>query len=114
MTLLLSALLGIVVVMFIPCLIVGLWKKHPLWAFAMASLIMFATLFVLSASPLWLMTALEDTKEPMFSAEVIVYAFRAAIMPMVICVPLLWLFQWVILRRHRKKLPKVDMDKTFS
>ena len=114
MTMLLSALLGTVVIMFIPSLIVAFWKKHPVWAFAVASLIMFVTLFVFVASPLWLVTALEDTKEPMFSEEVIVYAFRAAIMPMIICVPLLWLFQWFILRRHRGKNPKLDADKTFS
>lgn len=114
MTLLLSALLGSIVVMFIPFLIIAFWKKHPLWAFLVACLILFATLFILSASPLWLMTALEDTGEPMFAAEVIVYAFRAVIIPMAICLPLLWLFQWFILRRHRLKHPKVDADKIFS
>jgi len=114
MIFLFAVLAGMLVILFIPCMIVGIWKTRPKWAFIVASLIMFATLFVFVASPLWLMTALEDTKEPMFSAKVIVYAFKAMIMPMVICTPLLWLFQWLILRRHRRKNPKIDMGKTFS
>jgi uncharacterized protein (DUF2062 family) len=52
--------------------------------------------------------------DPQLMAGAISESIVGAILLMVFCLPLLWAFQWFILRRHRKKLPKKDVDRTFS
>ena len=99
------------VIFLIPCFIVWYWKSSPVWAFIVAVLVLFAVLMV----PILLQLIYGyDGNDQQFNADLIGFALQGGLLAMVLCAPLLWLFQWFILRHHRKKHPKVDMDKTFS
>jgi len=114
MIFLLFALLGIVIVLFIPCLIVLFWKKRPVLAFIIATLVMFLTLIAPAIIKTFQAMMIYGDGDPQLMAGGISEAIVSALLLMVICVPLLFLFQWLVLRRAKKKLTKVDADKTFS
>ena len=52
--------------------------------------------------------------DPQLMAGGISEAIVGAMLRLIFYLPILWVFQWFILRRHRRKHPKVDADKTFS
>ena len=107
-------LLSILAVFFIPCLIVGLWRKRPVLSFILASLVMFITLVVPTIIKTLQAMVIYGEGDPQLVAGLISQAIVAVILSLVIYLPLLFLFQWFILRRHRRKNPTVDADKTFS
>ena len=107
-------LVVLVVIFFIPSLIVLLWKKRPALAFIIASLIMLATFFVLRLMVAINIASAFSDDDPQLMAGGISEAIVGALLSMVFFGPILWIFQWFILRRHRKKMFKVDTDKTFS
>ena len=107
-------LVVLVVIFFIPSLIVLLWKKRPALAFIIASLIMLATFFVLRLMVAINIVSTFSDGDPQLMAGGISEAIVGALLSMVFFGPILWIFQWFILRRHRKKMFKVDTDKTFS
>jgi len=110
----LFALIGIVAVLFIPCLIVGLWKKRPVWAFIVATLVLIMTSVAPGLIKTFQAMAIYGTGDPQLMAGGISEAIVGAMLGLIIHLPLLFLFQWLILRRHRKKTAMVDVDKTFS
>jgi len=108
---LLFALIGIIAVFLIPCLIVGLWKSRPVLAFIVATIILSVTL----AAPILLEVIVTYKQgDPELTADLISQAIVATTLMIIIFIPILFLFQWLVLRRHKKKLSKVDADKTFS
>lgn len=111
---LLFALIGIIAILFIPCLIVAFWKRRPVWAFILATFVMFLTIVAPSIIKTFQAMMIYDTGDPQLMVGGIAEAIVGALLLMIVCVPLLFLFQWFVLRRHRKKNPKVDADKTFS
>lgn len=114
MILVLFFLIGLFVILFIPCLIVALWKARPVRALTVATLVMLLTIVAPSIIKTLQAMMIYGEGDPQLMAGGISEAIVNALILMIFCVPLLALFQWLILRRHRKKLPKVDADKTFS
>lgn len=114
MIFLLFALLGIVIVLFIPCLIVLFWKKRPVLAFMIATLVMFLTLVAPSIIKTFQAMMIYGEGDPQLLAGGISEAIVGALSLMIICVPLLLLFQWLVLRRAKRKLVKIDTNQTFS
>ena len=112
--LLLLFLIRLILVLFTPCLIVGFWKKRPVIAFIIATLVMFITVVAPSLIKTFQAMLIYGEGDPELLAGGISEAIVGALLLMIVCIPLLFLFQWFILRRHRRKNPKVDADKTFS
>ena len=56
----------------------------------------------------------EGKGDPQLMAGRISEGIMAVGLVMIVCLPILFVFQWLILRRHKRKLPKLDVDKTFS
>ena len=99
------------VIFLIPCLIVGFWKSRPVWAFCIATLVLAVTFTI----PILLQfMVLRNTADPQFAQDLIRYSVSGAVLAVIVCAPLVWLFQWFVLRRHRRTPPKVDAEKTFS
>jgi len=111
LALVIPILITLGVIFLVPCLIVWYWKSRPLWAFFVAALVLFTALMV--PVLLQLIYGYEDA-DPQFSADLIGFALQGGLLAMVLFAPLLWAFQWFILRRHRRKNPKLDADETFS
>ena len=109
-----SAFIGILAFLFIPFLIVGLWKKHPRTAFIIATLVMFLTIISPSLVKTFQAMMIYGTGDPQLMAGAISEAIVTGFVGLVLLGPILFLFQWFILRRHRRKPPKVDAEKTFS
>ena len=107
-------LLVLVLVLFIPCLIVGFWKKRPVWAFIIATIVLFITLVTPGLITTFQAMAIYGEGDPHLMAGGISQTIVEALLFMIVCVPTLFIFQWSVLRRHKRKLPKVDADKTFS
>ena len=108
---LLPLLLILTIVLIIPCLIVGFWKKRPVWAFIVATTVLFVSLGI----PVLLQVMVTYSEgDPQLVAGLISQAIMSVVFFLIICVPILWLFQWFVLRRYRRNNPKVDLHKTFS
>ncbi len=106
-----TALIGIVAILFIPCLIVALWRSRPRRAMFVACLVAFLILVIPAIYRTTLMVKILKADD--LSAIVGLYtgAFLSAIFGMVICVPILFLFRWVI----RKIFPdKVKTKNVFD
>ena len=112
-----TALLELTVIislLFTPFFIVGLWRRRPVWAFILATLVIFVTLFGAGVIKTYQAMMIYGEADPQLMAGGISQSFVGTILRLIIYLPLLWLFQWFVRRRHRRKPPKVDADKTFS
>lgn len=106
-------LTGLVVTLFIPCLIVGFWKKRPVWAFIVATLVLITMSILPVIIKVFQAMMIYGEGDPQLMAGMISEAIVGTILRLIICLPLLFLFQWFVLRRHKKKLTKVDAGKAF-
>jgi hypothetical protein len=61
-----------------------------------------------------LVNALGDEDSSQISGTVLIESISGAFIPMIILVPLIFIFQWLVLRRYKKKLSKLNAHKTFS
>lgn len=114
MMILIFALIAIIAYLFIPCLIVGLWKKRPRRAFCVAMLTLFLTVItppLIDTFPSIMVYGQDDAK---VIAGVFSEIILMGIIGLILLGPIVFLFQWFVLRRHKKKLAKVDADKVFS
>ena len=111
---LLYAVIGIIAYLFIPFLIVGLWKKRPRTAFAIALLLIFLSLIAPDFIKTFQAMMIYGEGDPQLMAGQLSEAILMGLMGLVFFGPILFLFQWFVLRRHKKKLAKVDADKIFS
>jgi len=114
MIFLLLALIGLIITLFIPCLIVAFWKKRPVLAFIVATIVMWLTLAAPGIIKTIQAIMIYGNQNSQLAAGGISESIISVMPALIICIPVLWVFQWFILRRHRRKHPKVDMDKTFS
>ena len=108
------ALIGIIAYLFIPFLIVGLWKKRPRTAFAIAMLILFLTMIAPAFIQIFQAMMVYGEGDPQLMAGQLSRAILGGLFGLALLGPILFLFQWLVLRRHKKKLSKVDVNKTFS
>ena len=111
---LLFAIIGIIAYLFIPFLIVGFWKKRPRSAFILATFVLFFTIVSPSLIKAFQAMMIYGTGDPQLIAAGISEALAVGLMGLIFLGPILFLFQWFVLRRNKKKLTKVDADKIFS
>lgn len=109
-----SVIIGFSVMLFIPCLIVGFWKKRPRIAFILGMLVMFLTIISPSFIKTFLAMFVYGEGDPQLMAGQLSEAIVMGLVGLVILGPILFLFQWFVLRRHRRKFVEIDTDKTFS
>lgn len=106
-----AALIGLAAILFIPCLIITFWRSRPRLAMFTACLVLFLT-FALSGI---IQTSQAETTFGNGASEMIAGAISeaiiSAVLAMVIFVPILFLFRWII----RKIFPdKVKMKNVFE
>jgi hypothetical protein len=93
---------------------VGFWKKHPVWAFVVATLVLINMSILPVIISVFQVMMIYGEGDPQLMAGMISEAIAGTILRLIFCLPLIFLFQWWVLRRHRRRFPKVDADKTFS
>lgn len=107
-------LMVLAAVLFIPCLIVGVWKKRPIWAFTVATIVLFITLVAPGLITTFQAMVIYGQGDPQLMVGGISQTIVEVLLFMIVGLPVLLIFQWFVLRRHERQLPKVDMDETFS
>ena len=110
----LNFFVGIIGFLVIPCLIVGFWRKRPLAAYITAMIVMFLVMISLPLIRIFQAMMIYGEGDPQLMAGQLSEAIVTGLIGLVLLGPILFLFQWFVLRRHRRKVPKVDADKTFS
>jgi len=101
-------------VLFIPVVIVGLWRKRPVLSFLLAAIIVFITLSAIMYYSFQGPSAAFSDKPPSFSPRIMKRSLVYSAYSLVIFLPILFLFQGLIRYRYKKKISKRDMKKTFS
>ena len=107
-------LLGICIILFIPSLIVILWKRRPIWAFFLASVFLYLTLTAPGIIKTYQAMLIYGTGDPELMAGGISSAFVEALFGLPIFLPLLVLIQWVTRRRHKRKSQGKTPADTFT
>ena len=80
-------------------------------AYITAMVVMYLVMITL---PLIMTFRAYDEGDPQLLAGGISEALVTGLVGLVLLGPILFLFQWFVLRRHKKRNPKVDVYKTFS
>jgi len=106
---------GLVVPLIIPCLIVGLWKKRHKAAFITASVLLITTLAVPGIIKTQQAMMIYGTSDPQLFRGGIAQAFMEAIIRGLFYIPVLFLFQYLVLRSYRKRQgTNIDLKETFE
>ncbi len=114
MYLLIFFIIGLAVFLFIPSLIVIFWKRRPVWAFAISSIIAYFTFAAPGIIKTLQAMMIYGTGDPELMAGGISEALVNALFALPILLPILALIQWIARRRWRKKqISKLSPD-TFS
>lgn len=108
-----STLFLLIILTIISCLIVGLWRKHPVWAFIIAGLILVLPIPIIGMIKTFQAMMIYGTGDPQLMAGGISEAMMSTFLTVPIGLPLLALFQWSIRRLIRKKDSRVDVENTF-
>ena len=84
-------------------------------AFFVAVSLAYITIILFIAIPQYkFLNAFGDDLNSQVWNNIIKNAIFGGIMPLIITVPIILFVQWLALRRSKKSLSKLDVDKTFS
>ena len=110
---LISSLILILFLLVISFLIVGLWRKRPIWAFIIAALILVLPSPIIGLIKTFQAVAIYGSSDPQLMAGGIREAYASSNYIIVFGLPLLALFQWGIRRLTRKRDSKEAVENTF-
>ncbi len=94
-------------------LIVGLWRKRPIWAFIIAALILVLPSPIIGLIKTFQAVAIYGSSDPQLMAGGIREAYASSNYIIVFGLPLLALFQWGIRRITRKRDSREAVENTF-
>ena len=96
-------IIGIILILAIPCLIVGLWRSRPVAAFITASLV----LVLICILPLIVKTGqammIYGHGDTQLVAGLLSEAILTTILSLIVFLPILLLFQWIVRRRYKSR-----------
>lgn len=107
-------IIGLSIILFIPSLIVIVWKRRPVWAFIVASIILFLMLVAPSIIEMFQAMMIYGTGDPQLIAGGISTALARALLTLPITLPVLAFIQWVARRRYKRKMDAKAGADTFS
>ena len=100
--------------LIVPFLIVGLWRKRPIRSFIVATIIAIILHIIVIIAQLFLIMMRYGQGDPQLMAGIISEALTNSILILIVYLPILLLFQWIIRRVYRKKdAPNLKVD-TFE
>lgn len=95
-------LFGLCLIFLIPSLIVIIWKRRPVWAFALASIILYLTVAAPRIIGTFQAMAIYGTGDPELMAGGISSALVEGLFTLPILLPVLALIQWAARRRYKR------------
>lgn len=96
-------LLGLIAALFIPILIVVLWRKRPIVSFIVASLVAFLTVITPMIMKIFQAMVIYGEGDPQLMAGMISVAIVNATLSLIIILPILFIIQRIALRRSANK-----------
>lgn len=99
--------------LFIPFLIVGFWRKRPVLAFILATLIMIPMTLAPGLIKTFQAMMIYGTGDPQLMAGGISEALVGMMLTLPIALPLLAVFQWAVRRHYKKKASRADANDAF-
>jgi O-antigen ligase len=107
-------LIGIVIGLFIPFLIVGFWRRRPVWAFIVASIVFLISSIAPGIIKTFQAMMVYGAGDPELMAGGISESIVSAMLSLFVALPVLFVFQWLVRRHFKKRLAQEDIEATFS
>ena len=107
-------LIGLALTLFIPFLIVGLWRSRPFAALTAAALFLFVVPSATGIIKTYQAKMIYGAADSALVSSGINEALLTGFGVLIFCLPIVAVFQWVLRWNHRRKNPLADIDETFS
>ncbi len=96
-------MIGLFVIFFIPSLIVIIWKRRPIWAFGIASILLYLIIAAPGIIKTFQAMAIYGVGDPELMAGEISEALVRALLVLPVLLLILALIQWIARRKYKRK-----------